>query len=118
MRGGAMRDFRTPNPPLIPRSSTGGQWPEAPYTVVVPHLDVSMSRDEAIEYLESSRVGVFATIGPLVSPPLAAMHYVVVPGQIEFVTYRKAQKAINIRRDRRAAFLVESGDTYETLRGV
>lgn len=33
-------------------------------------------------------------------------------------TYARSQKAVNLRRDPRASFLVEDGTTYETLRGV
>jgi PPOX class probable F420-dependent enzyme len=33
-------------------------------------------------------------------------------------TYRKSQKVMNLRRDPRVALLVESGVTYDTLRGV
>lgn len=33
-------------------------------------------------------------------------------------TYAKSQKALNLRRDPRCAFLVESGRDYATLRGV
>jgi nitroimidazol reductase NimA-like FMN-containing flavoprotein (pyridoxamine 5'-phosphate oxidase superfamily) len=77
-----------------------------------------MSQDEALEFLASSRTGVLATIGPRGFPHLAAMRFVLVPGQIEFVTYRKAQKAANIARNPGAAFLVESGESYSNLRGV
>src|SRR5262249_39037889 len=33
-------------------------------------------------------------------------------------TYAKSQKAVNIRRDPKVALLAESGDTYDTLKGV
>jgi len=35
-----------------------------------------------------------------------------------FWTYRRSQKILNLERDPRITCLVETGDTYETLRGV
>jgi nitroimidazol reductase NimA-like FMN-containing flavoprotein (pyridoxamine 5'-phosphate oxidase superfamily) len=84
----------------------------------MPRLDIAMSIDEALEFLASSRTGVLATIGARGFPHLAAMRYVLVAGGIEFVTYRKAQKAVNIARNPRAAFLIGSGENYTSLRGV
>ena len=37
---------------------------------------------------------------------------------IWMTTYRKAQKVLNIRRDPKVALLVESGMTYDALKGV
>jgi PPOX class probable F420-dependent enzyme len=84
----------------------------------MPRLEIAMSREEALEFLGSERTGVLATIGPRGFPHLAAMRYVLVSGRIEFLTFRKAQKVINITRNPRAAFIVDSGDNYDTLRGV
>ena len=40
------------------------------------------------------------------------------PGRILMWTYRRSQKAVNLRRNPRASFLVQDGDTYDKLRGV
>ena len=39
-------------------------------------------------------------------------------GAIAFWTYSKSQKVVNVRRDPRLTVMVESGDTYEELKGV
>ena len=46
------------------------------------------------------------------------MWYGVVDGEIWFETKAKSQKAVNVRRDPRVTFLLEDGQTYDTLRGV
>ena len=42
----------------------------------------------------------------------------VVDGEIWLETKVKSQKAVNLRRDPRFTFMIEDGDTYDTLRGV
>lgn len=39
-------------------------------------------------------------------------------GSILMTTYAKSQKALNIERNPRVSLLVESGETYATLKGV
>ena len=46
------------------------------------------------------------------------MWYAVVDGEIWLETKAKSQKAVNVKRDPRVSFLIEDGDTYDTLRGV
>ncbi len=46
------------------------------------------------------------------------MWYGVIDGEIWFETKTKSQKAVNLRRDPRFTFMIEDGDTYDTLRGV
>src|ERR1700737_2795706 len=77
-----------------------------------------MSRAEIDDFVASSRGGTLATVAPDGQPPLTAMWYGVVDGEIWFETKAKSQKAVNIRRDPRTTFLLEDGDTYDTLRGV
>ncbi len=45
------------------------------------------------------------------------MWYGVLDGEIWVETKAKSQKAVNLRRDPRVSFLIEDGDTYDTLRG-
>ncbi|HZQ32821.1 MAG TPA: PPOX class F420-dependent oxidoreductase [Mycobacterium sp.] len=79
---------------------------------------IVMSDDEIAEFVTSSRGGTLATIGRDGQPHLTAMWYAVVDGEIWFETKAKSQKAVNLRRDPRITFLLEDGDTYDTLRGV
>jgi hypothetical protein len=46
------------------------------------------------------------------------MWYAVKDSTVWFETKRKAQKVVNLRRDPRMSFLVETGQTYDQLRGV
>src|SRR6516225_5059367 len=64
---------------------------------------IVMSQDEIEDFVASSRGGAVATV---------------VAGEIWFETKAKSQKAVNLRRDPRITFLLEDGDTYDTLRGV
>ena len=59
-----------------------------------------------------------ATYGPQGQIHLVGMWYAVMDGQIWIETKRKAQKVVNLRRDPRMSFLVETGHTYDQLRGV
>ena len=45
------------------------------------------------------------------------MWYGVIDGEIWLETKAKSQKAVNLRRNPRASFLIEDGLTYDTLRG-
>ena len=77
-----------------------------------------MSQTEIDDFVVSSRGGTLATVDRDGQPHLTAMWYAVVDGEIWFETKAKSQKAVNIRRDPRITFLLEDGDTYDTLRGV
>ncbi|PXY31488.1 pyridoxamine 5'-phosphate oxidase family protein [Prauserella muralis] len=79
---------------------------------------IRMSPDEVVTYLERQRVINVATIGPHGRPHLAPLWYVPRGAGMATWTYRKAQKVANLRRLPEATVLVESGDSYETLRGV
>lgn len=80
--------------------------------------DIVMSEAEIADFVNSSRTGTLATIGPDGQPHLTAMWYAVIDGEIWLETKAKSQKAVNLRRDPRVSFLLEDGDTYDTLRGV
>ena len=79
---------------------------------------IMMTDAEVQAYLESERVLNVATIGPTGHPHLVAMWYAMVNGNAVFWTFGKSQKILNLRRDPRITGLVESGDTYDHLRGV
>ena len=79
---------------------------------------IMMTDDEVQAYLESERVLNVATIGPTGHPHLVAMWYAMVEGKAVFWTFSKSQKIMNLRRDSKMTGLVESGDTYDQLKGV
>ncbi|MBX9640983.1 MAG: PPOX class F420-dependent oxidoreductase, partial [Mycobacteriaceae bacterium] len=79
---------------------------------------IVMTEDEITDFVNNSRTGTLATIGPDGQPHLTAMWYAVVDGEIWLETKAKSQKAVNLKRDPRVSFLLEDGDTYDTLRGV
>src|ERR1700679_951045 len=79
---------------------------------------IVMSEAEITDYATSSRTGTLAPIGPDGQPHLTAMWYAVVDGEIWLETKAKLQKAVNLKRDPRVSFLLEDGQTYDTLRGV
>lgn len=79
---------------------------------------IVMSDEEIVEFVEQSRVATMATLGPDGTPHLVAMWYAVIDGQIWFETKAKSQKAVNLGRDDRITVLIESGHTYDSLKGV
>ncbi len=79
---------------------------------------IVMSADEITDFVVASRTGTLATIGSDGQPHLVAMWYGVLDGEIWLETKAKSQKAVNLKRDARFTFLIEDGDTYDTLRGV
>lgn len=79
---------------------------------------ITMTDDEVQVYLESERVLNVATIGPTGHPHLVAMWFAMVDSKPVFWTFTKSQKIVNLRRDSKMTGLVESGDSYDQLRGV
>jgi len=79
---------------------------------------IAMRDDEIVAFLTASRNGMLATVGRTGAPHLVAMWFAIVDGAIWLETKAKSQKAVNLRRDARASFLIEDGMTYDTLRGV
>ena len=79
---------------------------------------ITMTDEEAQAFLESQTILNVATIGPSGHPHLVAMWYAVIEGKIRFWTFSKSQKIMNLRRDPRMTGLIESGESYNELRGV
>ncbi|BBZ75056.1 PPOX class F420-dependent enzyme [Mycolicibacterium anyangense] len=79
---------------------------------------IVMSDDEIADFVARSRTGTMATVGPDGQPHLVAMWYGVIDGEIWVETKAKSQKTVNLRRNPRVSFLIEDGETYDTLRGV
>ena len=79
---------------------------------------VVMSDEEATAFVAAARTATLATIGPNGRPHLVAMWFGLLDGRVCFETKAKSQKAVNIRRDPAVSCMIETGDTYDTLRGV
>src|SRR5690348_3286443 len=87
---------------------------------------IRMSDAEAAEFLAQERTVTCATIGPRAWPHLMPLWYVLrAPGEagapgprLWAWTYASSQKVKNLERDPRATLQVESGESYDQLRGV
>jgi PPOX class probable F420-dependent enzyme len=80
---------------------------------------IAMTDEEVHAYLEEQRTLIVASLNRDGTPHLVAMWYVLLDdGAIAFWTYGKSQKILNLQRDPRITLLVESGETYDQLRGV
>ncbi len=79
---------------------------------------IKMSPGEIDAFLAEERTTTMCTIHPDGSIHAVAMWYALLDGGLAVETKAKSQKVQNLRRDPRVTFLVESGDTYESLRGV
>jgi PPOX class probable F420-dependent enzyme len=82
------------------------------------HL-IRMSREEIDAFLAGRRTMNVATFNHDGTIHLVAMWYGFAPdGRPAFETFTKSQKIQNLRRDPRITALVESGETYDELKGV
>lgn len=79
---------------------------------------IVMSDDEVTTFLTQQRSSTVATVGAHGRVHLVAMWYAWHDGHVWIETKAKSQKVVNLRRDPRMSFLVETGHTYDELRGV
>lgn len=79
---------------------------------------IKMTPDEVSDYLAAGRAATIATIGPKGRPHVVPVFYVPAEVGIATWTYGSSQKVANLRRLPQATVLVESGETYEELKGV
>ena len=79
---------------------------------------IKMSEPEVQTFLEAGRTLGVATVGRDGMPHLVAMWYALLDGELVFWTYAKSQKVVDLERDPRLACLVETGESYNELRGV
>jgi PPOX class probable F420-dependent enzyme len=77
-----------------------------------------MSSEEVAAFLDEQRVVTCATLGRDGWPHLMPLWYVLRDGEVWAWTYAKSQKVRNLERDARCTLQVETGDTYDQLRGV
>jgi PPOX class probable F420-dependent enzyme len=80
---------------------------------------IALTPAEQKAYVASARTLTLCTSGPQGYPHAVAMWFVVDDdGSVWMTTYGKAQKAVNVRRNPKVALHIESGNTYDTLRGM
>ena len=79
---------------------------------------ITMSADELRAFTDSQRILNVATNGPTGHPHVVAMWYAYVDGELTFWTFAKSQKIVNLRRDPKMTGLIESGESYNELKGV
>ncbi|MFF4595042.1 pyridoxamine 5'-phosphate oxidase family protein [Amycolatopsis sp. NPDC001319] len=79
---------------------------------------IRMTPEEIRAYLDEQKVINVATVGPNSRPHLAPLWYFPHEDGVATWTYGSSQKAKNLRRLPEATVLIESGDSYEKLRGV
>jgi PPOX class probable F420-dependent enzyme len=79
---------------------------------------IAMSAEEVAGFLDEQRVVTCATLGRDGWPHLMPLWYVVRDGEVWAWTYAKSQKVRNLERDARCTLQVETGDSYDELRGV
>jgi len=79
---------------------------------------VVMTEAEVAEFVAAARTATLATAGATGRPHLVAMWFGLLDGRVCFETKVKSQKALNIRRDPMLSCMIETGDTYDTLRGI
>jgi PPOX class probable F420-dependent enzyme len=73
---------------------------------------------ELATFLDEQRVVTCATVGRDGWPHLMPLWYVVRAGTLWAWTYGKSQKVRNLERDARCTLQVETGESYDELRGV
>jgi PPOX class probable F420-dependent enzyme len=80
--------------------------------------EIAMNDGELVAFLDTERTVVCATNGPRGWPHLMPLWYVLRDGDLWAWTFAKSQKVKNLERDPRATLQVETGETYDQLRGV
>jgi nitroimidazol reductase NimA-like FMN-containing flavoprotein (pyridoxamine 5'-phosphate oxidase superfamily) len=79
---------------------------------------IVMTEAEIEAFLTEQRILNVATNGPTGHPHLVAMWFALIDRKPVFWTFRRSQKIVNIRRDDKISALVESGESYDELKGV
>jgi PPOX class probable F420-dependent enzyme len=79
---------------------------------------IKLSEAELLELMAAERVAVVSSLGPRGWPHSMPLWYVPRDGEIWIWTYAKSQKVRNLERDPRATVLIETGHSYEELRGA
>jgi len=80
--------------------------------------DIRLTADEQTAFLRTNRKVALATLDKDGFPHVTAMNFVMRDGAFYMTSYGKAQKVVNIRRNSKAAIMVETGAAYADLKGV
>jgi PPOX class probable F420-dependent enzyme len=80
--------------------------------------EIAMTSGEVAAFLGEQRTVTCATLGRDGWPHLMPLWYVVRDTELWSWTYAKSQKVRNLERDARCTLQVESGESYDQLRGV
>ena len=79
---------------------------------------IRMTDEEVDSFLAGRNTMNIATHGPDGRIHRVAMWYGFVDGKPAFETYAKSQKILNLQRNPQLTALVETGETYDELKGV
>jgi len=80
---------------------------------------IALTPAEQKAYIATARTLTLCTHGPRGYPHAVAMWFAVDDdGTVWMTTYRKSQKTLNARRNPKVALHIESGETYDTLKGL
>ncbi len=79
---------------------------------------IAMTSEELTVYLNEARNMALCTVGRDGYPHVVAMAYMAKDGVIYMTSFKKAQKVLNAKRNKKVAVMVESGRGYSELKGV
>jgi nitroimidazol reductase NimA-like FMN-containing flavoprotein (pyridoxamine 5'-phosphate oxidase superfamily) len=79
---------------------------------------IALTDEEQKQFMDDSWTLQVASIGPRGYPHLVAMWYVIMDGAIEFSTFGKSQKILNLERDPKITVMLEAGRKYQELKGL
>lgn len=80
---------------------------------------IELTPEEVREFIQKTQTIHLCTHGPQGYPHVVPMWFTADDNlTVWMTTFRKSQKAVNIRRNPKVALMVESGATYEKLKGV
>jgi PPOX class probable F420-dependent enzyme len=79
---------------------------------------IQLTAEERRQFLDETKTIVLSTLDPRGYPHVVAMWYVMDDRCCLMTTYATSQKVLNIRRNPKVGLLAESGETYDTLKGV
>jgi len=79
---------------------------------------IAMTAEEQSAYIASAKTLILTSIDREGYPHSVAMWFALIDGLVHMTTFRKSQKAVNLRRNPKVGLLAESGATYSELRGL
>ncbi|SRR5579875_1781480 len=79
---------------------------------------IKFTPEEQEEFLKKNQKGALATVDQHGFPHVVAMNYTYRDGAFYMTSYGKAQKVVNIRRNPKVGFMVDTGRVYNELKGV